>query len=107
MQQKTFYSACYMCTANCPITVVSEGNRLVSIDHPECTRAEAMIEQRESTHRLTTPRLRTNADAPWKDVSWEEAVSTTARKLDTIRDQYGAESVVFAVGYTKEVRPYL
>jgi len=107
MNQKTTHSACYMCTANCPITVVSEADRIISIDHPECTRAEAMLEQRESSHRLTSPRLRDRSDDPWKEVSWEAAVLATANKLLLIREQHGAESVVFAVGYTKEVRPYL
>ena len=107
MSQKTTHSACYMCTANCPITVVSEDDRIISIDHPECTLAEAMLEQRESSRRLSSPRFRDGADDPWKEVSWEAAVSAAANKLLLIREEHGAESVVFAAGYTKEVRPYL
>lgn len=107
MNRKTTYSACYMCTSNCPITVVSEGDEIVSIDHPECVRAEAMFEQRESPERWVLPRLRKNNDEPWRDVAWDEALNNTASKLIEIRETYGPESVVFAVGYTKEVRPYL
>jgi len=107
MSPKTTYSTCYLCTTDCPITVVSEGDRILSIDHPDCVRAESMLEQRESPHRLTTPRIRPSTHHPWSEVPWDEAMSVTTNKLAQIRDRYGSESVVFAAGYTKEVRPYL
>jgi len=107
MSAKTTYSTCYLCTGDCPITVVSEGNRILSIDHPDCVRAGSMLEQRESPHRLIIPRIRASSHHPWNEVSWDEALSVTADKLTRIRDGYGPESVAFAVGYTKEVRPYL
>ncbi len=107
MSKKTIHSNCYMCTDNCAITVVSDGDQIISINHPDCVRAEAMLEQRESEHRLTSPRIRASVDDPWQDVSWETALSTTAAKMLEIRDKYGPQSVAFAVGYTKEVRPYL
>ncbi|UCG85520.1 MAG: molybdopterin-dependent oxidoreductase [Gemmatimonadota bacterium] len=107
MSPKTTYSACYMCTASCPITVVSEGQRILSIDHPECVRAEAMLEQRESPQRLTTPLLRESAHDAWREVPWDEAMFATAEELQRVRERYGPESIVFAAGYTKEVRPYL
>ncbi|MFV2073349.1 MAG: molybdopterin-dependent oxidoreductase [Thermoanaerobaculales bacterium] len=107
MSPKTTFSACYMCTANCPITVVSDADEILSIDHPPCVRAEAMLEQRESPQRVTTPRLRQTAAEPWRDVSWDEALALAAHRLLAVRDRHGPEPVVFAVGYTKEVRPYL
>ena len=107
MSPKTTFSACYMCTANCPITVVSDADEILSIGHPPCVRAEAMLEQRESPQRITTPRVRRTAAEPWREVSWDEVLASVALRLLAVRDRYGPESVVFAVGYTKEVRPYL
>lgn len=75
--RKTTFSACYLCTQNCPITVVSDGEDIVSIEHPDCVRATGMQEQRESEHRLTSPRIRSRADETWRDASWEEALATT------------------------------
>jgi len=66
-----------------------------------------MPEQRESPHRLTVPRRRRSALEPWREVSWDEALGATAGKLLEIRKRWGAGSVVFAVGYTKEARPYV
>jgi anaerobic selenocysteine-containing dehydrogenase len=92
---------------NCPITVVSEGDRILSVDHPDCLRATAMLEQRESPLRLTTPRIRASVHDAWRECSWDEALSLAAGKLLEIRERCGPESVAFAVGCTKEVRPYL
>ena len=107
MNPKTTYSTCYLCTSNCPITVVSDRDRILSIEHPECVRASAMQEQRESPERLIVPRIRGSATDSWKQISQSEAVALTAGKLLDLRARYGAASVVFAAGYTKEARPYL
>ncbi len=107
MGREISYSTCYMCTGNCPIAVMSEADRIVSIDHPECVRAGAMLEQRESPGRLITPLMRTSAAEPWREVPWDEALTTTTDRLLDIRNRHGADSVVFAAGYTKEARPYL
>ena len=107
MVPKTTYSTCYMCSWNCPIKVVSDGDSILSIGHPPCVRAEGMIEQRNSPERLTETRIRASAEEPWTHVSWDEAVAATASRLSQIRDRHGPESVVFAIGFTKEARPYL
>jgi anaerobic selenocysteine-containing dehydrogenase len=43
----------------------------------------------------------------WKPVSLHEALDTTATTLLKIRAQHGPEAVAFAIGFSKEVRPYL
>ena len=107
MTTKTTYSSCYMCTNDCPITVVSDEDRILSIDHPECVRAEGMLEQRESPLRLTSALVRDHAGDTWRDASLDEALEKTAKALLDIRERHGPESVAFGVGFTKEVRPYL
>ena len=107
MLSRKTYSSCYMCAFDCPITVESIGAKIVHIDHPGCVRATALREQRETDKRLLHPQVRGSANDAWRTVTWTEAVSQTARRLLDIRDKHGPEAVVFAVGYTKEVRPYL
>ena len=101
------YSSCYMCAFDCPITVDSVGTEIVHIAHPGCVRATAIREQRENDKRLLHPQVRVSANDDWRTVSWDEAVSQTARRLLEIRDKHGPQAIAFAVGYTKEVRPYL
>lgn len=96
-----------MCAFDCPITVDTNGTDVVAIDHPDCGRAIALQEQRESDARLLHPQLRGNADDAWRTVSWPDAISDTARRLLEIRERHGPQAVAFAVGYTKEARPYL
>jgi anaerobic selenocysteine-containing dehydrogenase len=101
------HSSCYMCTFDCPITVESSESELISIDHPGCVRASALREHRETDDRLLHPQIRTRCTDGWHTVTWNEAVSHTAQQLMAIRDKHGAQAIAFAVGYTKEVRPYL
>ena len=107
MPTKTTKSSCYMCSLDCPITVESDGDRVVSVDHPDCVRAEGMIEQRESPDRITSAYVRGHATDEWDRVEFDEALDRTAQAILRIRDRHGPESVVFAAGFTKEVRPYL
>ena len=104
--KKTTYSSCYMCTMDCPTTVVSEGDEIISISHPECIRATGMVEQRESKQRLTTAQIRDTAADDWSQVDYNDAIAHLAEKLTAIRKKYGPEAVAFVVGYTKEARPY-
>ena len=106
-ETKTTYSTCYMCTTNCPITVVSQGDEILDISHPECVRATAMLEQRESDKRLVHAMIRDRAEDDWRMVSWDDAIADAAGRLDAIRRNDGADKVAFVVGYTKESRPYM
>ena len=101
------HSSCYMCSEDCPISVEFDGQRIVAIEHPNCVRASAMLEQRESSHRLLSARIRKSSRTEWQSDTWENVVAHTADKLNDVKDQYGPESVAFVVGFTKEVRPYL
>jgi anaerobic selenocysteine-containing dehydrogenase len=96
-----------MCAFDCPITVDSVGAEIVHIAQPGCVRATAIQEQRESDKRLLHPQVRDRANDAWRTLGWTEAVSQTAGRLLEIREKYGPQAVAFAVGYTKEVRPYL
>ncbi|MFC1791588.1 molybdopterin-dependent oxidoreductase [Gemmatimonadota bacterium] len=107
MSHETVHSTCYMCTDDCPITVVTDGDSILSIEHPDCVRAEAMLEQRESRHRRISPRVRPSPRDPWRVLSRSEAVSAAAGKLLEVRERHGPQAVAFVAGFTKEARPYL
>ncbi|MGW8268609.1 MAG: molybdopterin-containing oxidoreductase family protein, partial [Longimicrobiales bacterium] len=100
-------STCYMCTEDCPITVVRDGKDILTVEHPDCPRAETMIEQRASPARWTRARVRSHPGEGWREVPREEAVSLAARSLLETRARYGPGAVAFVSGFTKEARPYL
>src|SRR5699024_21982 len=48
-----------------------------------------------ATHkdRLTTPMVRDSIDQPWREVSWDEAISFAAKRLKATQAKYGRESI--------------
>lgn len=74
-------------------------------DHPTgtamCPKGRAAPELVHSSARLTRPLRRTtpkgDPDPRWKEITWHEAMSEIAERLDAIRTADGAEAVAFAV----------
>jgi anaerobic selenocysteine-containing dehydrogenase len=58
--------------------------------------------------RLVHPVKRTGkrGEGKWQRISWDEALDTVASNLQSVKDKYGPESVVFWIAYPKEPRPY-
>lgn len=104
---KQLRSTCYMCTADCEIRVETDGHEILALEMPDCVRGHAMLEQRDADDRLLHPRMRGSCTDPWVQVPWDAALDDLAGRLHRVRERHGPESVVFAVGYTKEARPYL
>jgi len=104
---RSVQSTCYMCTEDCPITVVTDGEEILAIQHPECPRAEGMLEQRASPSRWTRARVRSHSGERWREVPRGEAVALAAERLLDVRKRFGPGSVAFVSGFTKEARPYL
>jgi len=48
-----------------------------------------------ATHRdrITHPMIRDSIDDPWREVSWEEALAFTARRLREIQQRHGPDSI--------------
>ena len=52
-----------------------------------------MIDKVRSSHRLQYPVEKVNGE--WKRVSWDNAMDKIAKKLNTLREQHGPDSVQF------------
>ena len=50
--------------------------------------------QKSLTPRLTQPMIRYKRGEPFTPVSWEEAISYTAKRLSEIKEKYGNESIM-------------
>jgi anaerobic selenocysteine-containing dehydrogenase len=57
--------------------------------------------------RIKTPmkRVGKRGSGKWKEISWDEAYTEIAKKLNGFKKKYGAESVAFFTGYSKWYRP--
>ncbi|MBI2987230.1 MAG: molybdopterin-dependent oxidoreductase [Deltaproteobacteria bacterium] len=101
MASKWVPTACGMCYVGCGIRVLVEDGVAVSIEgdpnNPQnqgvmCAKGKAGIMNLYNPHRIKVPLKRTNPkrglheDPGWKEISWDEALTTIAAKLDGIRD---------------------
>src|ERR1051325_159376 len=90
------------------IAVVHDG-RFVALEpdpsHPTgqalCAKGRAAPELVYHPDRLVHPlkrmRPKTDADAGWQRISWDEALDTVAQRLRQIADESGPESVAFSI----------
>ena len=106
--------ACYMCGDYCPTKIHVRKGKAVRIDMLDqriakiCPRWQAQLDFVYHPDRLKYPlkRVSERGAGSFVRISWDEALDTIASKLQKIKTEYGAESVVFYVAYTKEPRPY-
>lgn len=103
-------TTCYQCELNCLFDVhYDENNKIKKLSGPECPRGQVQLEMQDHPERLYYPlkRVKTESGFEYQRVSWDEALDFTANALNNIKQKYGAESVAFFSGYTKEARGYL
>ncbi len=102
---KTHYSTCTLCEAMCGIEVKTQGQEILSIkgdrENPFsqgyiCPKASALKDLYDDPDRLRTP-VRKEGDK-WIAISWEEAFSLTAKKLHSIQQAHGNNSVGIYLG---------
>ncbi|SEM11065.1 Anaerobic selenocysteine-containing dehydrogenase [Syntrophus gentianae] len=104
------YSNCYFCTSRgCAMKVYVKGDRVerVRIDRSApvnpggwCVRPFLAKEYQEHPFRLSYPlkRVGERGANSWQQISWDQALDEIARKLETIRQQYGAEALATSSG---------
>ncbi|PPQ38850.1 molybdopterin oxidoreductase [Rhodopila globiformis] len=99
---------CGLCIARCGSIASVEDGRFMRLDpdptHPTgqalCAKGRAAPELVYSKQRLTRPLRRTRpkgeADPGWVEISWDEALDTTAAAMRQLAAAHGAHSVAFS-----------
>lgn len=107
---ETFKAVCRMCHGGCGTIVTRENGVITKVvgdpDHPVnkgklCSKAgEPSIELLYHPDRLNHPLIRMGerGEGKWRRASWDEALEFIASKMNSIKTEYGAESVAFARG---------
>jgi anaerobic selenocysteine-containing dehydrogenase len=100
---------CALCRSRCGCVSVVDDGRLVAVEpdpsHPTganlCVKGRAAPELVYAEDRLLHPMRRTrpksNPDAGWERISWEEALDWTAAKMREVARRHGPEGVAFGV----------
>jgi anaerobic selenocysteine-containing dehydrogenase len=101
----TKYRACNLCEAICGLEIELEGKSVKSIrgDAKDpfskghiCPKATALADMNTDPNRLRTPIRRTATG--WERISWEDAFSEVAAKLEGIKARDGANAIAFFIG---------
>jgi anaerobic selenocysteine-containing dehydrogenase len=110
MSRQRHYRACHLCEAICGLVIETEGDRVVSIkgddDDPLsrghiCPKAVALRDIHEDPDRLRRPVKRVvdgEGQTAWQEISWEEALDTTARRLVEISAHHGVNAIGIYMG---------
>lgn len=75
-----------------------------------CSRCLALPEVVYHPDRLMYPMKRDRKNRgkdAWERISWDQAYEEIVEKFEAIKKEYGAESVVFAVGTGRDIFPYI
>ena len=105
-------SICRLCYNSCGVLITLEKGMPVAIqgdpEHPFskgklCSKGWASLEYLNHPDRLRTPlkRVGKRGEGQWEKVSWDEALETAAVGLQSIKEKFGALSVVFMRGASK------
>ena len=100
---------CTLCRSRCGALYTVKDGRMISAqpspNHPTgaalCPKGKSAPEIIYSPERILHPMRRTNpktdADPGWEQITWEEALTEVANKLNTIKSESGAEAFGFSV----------
>lgn len=97
-------TACALCSHNCGIRVDVKHNKIVAVradeSHPAtlgytCNKAYAIAQLNEHKQRVKYP-LKKQPDGTFARISWEQAITEIAAKLNHIRTEYAPRAIAIA-----------
>jgi anaerobic selenocysteine-containing dehydrogenase len=100
---------CLMCPGGCGVLVRTVNGRAVKVEgnplHPVntgkvCPKANASLQVLYDPDRIRGPmrQVGERGGGEWQSISWDEAISLIAKRLATIRQEFGPPTVAFLSG---------
>lgn len=112
-------SVCAICDPqHCGLKCYVKDGKIIKVEgnenHPNnhgslCSKGASTRQYVYSEKRIRTPLKRVGArgEGKFEPISWEEAMDTIVERLNGLKKEYGPQSVMFATGFSKFMRPYL
>ncbi len=110
MSAKTHYRACHLCEAICGVVIETDGPEIISIKGDKndplsrghiCPKAVALRDIHEDPDRLRQPVKRIvdgEGAVSWQEISWKEALDTTAQRMLEIVHRDGVHALGIYLG---------
>jgi formate dehydrogenase major subunit len=95
-------TTCAYCGVGCSFKAEMQGDRVVRMvpykdgranEGHSCVKGRFAYGYATHQDRITTPMVRERITDPWREVSWEEAISHAASAFKRIQAQYGRDSI--------------
>ncbi|MBO4763027.1 MAG: molybdopterin-dependent oxidoreductase, partial [Candidatus Methanomethylophilaceae archaeon] len=95
-------TTCPHCATGCQLDLIVKGNRIVGAEAADgpanhgllCVKGRSgSFDFVSSPDRLTTPLIKDRATGEFREASWEEAISYTARRFLELKEKYGPDSL--------------
>lgn len=105
MTSQLHYRTCNLCEAMCGLEIEYKADQIVAIRGDQsdplsrgyiCPKAVALQDLHSDSDRLRLPVKRTQKG--WQEISWDEALSTTALRLAEIQAKHGRNAVAMYAG---------
>src|SRR5690606_2079201 len=99
---RSVVTTCAYCGVGCNFKAELNGDtlvRMVPYRHGKANRGHSCVKGRfaygYATHkdRILKPMIRERITDPWQEVTWEEAISFAANRLQSLQQQYGRRSI--------------
>ncbi len=100
--ERAVITTCAYCGVGCTFRAEMRGEQLVRMvpwkdgkaNHGHsCVKGRFAWGYANHQDRITRPMVRETIDQPWREVSWDEALSFTAARLTAIKAQHGARAL--------------
>jgi len=95
-------TTCAYCGVGCSFNAEMKGEQIIRMvpdkdgkaNHGHsCVKGRFAFGYATHKDRITKPMIRSKISDPWREVSWEEAISYAASELKRIQTQYGKDSI--------------
>lgn len=95
-------TTCPHCATGCQLDLLVKDSRIVDAEAADgpanhkrlCVKGRsASFDFVHAPDRLTKPLIRENRAEPFREVSWEEAISFTAKRFLALKEQYGGDAL--------------
>jgi formate dehydrogenase major subunit len=102
LPDRSVTTTCAYCGVGCSFHAELKGDQVLRMTPDQAGHANeghACVKGRfafgYATHRdrITHPMIRNSIDEPWREVSWDEALDYTARRLREIQQRHGRDSI--------------
>lgn len=100
-ETKKVRSVCCYCGVGCSIVLQVKQGEIIKVTADThsppnygslCVKGRYGFEFHKSPDRLRSPLVRDSLDQPFREASWEEAISLISRKLKGIKENYGPDA---------------